>query len=171
MSAFPRTRRASEHAIQQTLLRIRLSAQWKHAPLLFRQSIGAWRGAFHEFVRGGRPPRDERAQNATLEDLNEHTPLFAGKIVITSGRVLEATPWAEKVPQTIVLRKPDAERYLATCDVWRSRSSPLKPGSDVRLRGLVIAAGTFVSGAGTERNRVAMVCSRARLLPPRSRPA
>src|SRR4051812_506920 len=77
----------------------------------------------------------------------------AGKIVITSGRVLEATPWAEKVPQTIVLRKADAERYLATCDVWRPRSSPLKPGSDVRLRGLVIAAGIFVSGAGTERNR------------------
>jgi hypothetical protein len=171
VSAFPRARRGSEHAIQQTLLRIRLSAQWKHAPLLFRQSIRAWRGAFHEFVRGGRPTPDERAQNATLEDLNEHTPLFAGKIVITSGRVLEATPWAEKVPQTIVLRKADAERYLATCDVWRPRSSPLKPGSDVRLRGLVIAAGIFVSGAGTERNRVAMVCSRARLLRPRSRSA
>jgi hypothetical protein len=171
VSAFPRARRGSEHAIQQTLLRIRLSAQWKHAPLLFRQSIRAWRGAFHEFVRGGHPSPDERGQNATLEDLNEHTPLFAGKIVITSGRVLEATPWAEKVPQTIVLRKADAERYLATCDVWRPRSSPLKPGSDVRLRGLVIAAGIFVSGAGTERNRVAMVCSRARLLPPRSRSA
>jgi hypothetical protein len=169
VSDFPRARRGSEHAIQQTLLRIRLSAQWKHSPLLFRQSIRAWRGAFDEFVRGGHPAPDEHAQNATLEDLNEHTPLFAGKIVITSGRVLEATPWAEEVPQTIVLRKPDSERYLATCDVWRPRSSPLKPGSDVRLRGLVIAAGIFVSGAGTERNRVAMVCSRARLLPPRSR--
>jgi hypothetical protein len=169
VSGFPRARQGSEKMIQETLLKIRLSAQWKYSPLLFRQSIAAWRRGFRKFAHVGRPRADKRDQKATLEDLNEHTPLFGGKIVITSGRVLEATPRATEGPQTIVLRQPGAERYLATCDVWRPQGSPLKVGDDVRLRGLVVAAGVFVSGAGTERNRVAMVCSWAKQLHPHGR--
>jgi len=167
VSRFPAARRKSEAVVQQTLLKIRLSAQWKHSPLIFRQSVAAWRRGFDQFAHIGQPRPREPGQRATLRDLNEQTPIFGGKVVITRGRVLEATPWARKEPQTVVLREPDAERYLATCEVWRPQSSPLKPGEDVRLRGLVLAAGVFVSGAGAERNRVAMVCSWAQEVNPR----
>jgi hypothetical protein len=160
VSGFPPSKRSSEHDIQEKLLQIRLSAQWKYSPLIFRQSVRTWRQDFSEFVRGGEL-RGGLSQHATLEDLNEQTPLFAGKLVNTVGQVLEATPWDPKVPQTIVLRDPEKERFLATCDVWRKQSSALTPGDDVRLRGLVVASGIFVSGGGTERSRVAMVCSRA----------
>jgi hypothetical protein len=106
-------------------------------------------------------PAGERHQEASLEDLNEFTPLFAGETVVTTGSVLEATPWQDDKPQTVVLRDSQADRYLATCDVWRPARAPLKPDDEIRLRGLVIASGIFVSGAGAERNRVAMVCSSA----------
>jgi hypothetical protein len=163
--------RRREHDLQQTLLRIRLSAQWKYPPLIFRESVTAWRKAFDEFLRGGRVPAGEVAQRATLEDLNEQTPLFAGKMVLTEGRVLEATPWADKVPQTVVLRERNEQRYLATCDIWRPQKSPLRPAQEVRLRGLVVASGIFVSGAGAERNRVAMICSSAQVSRTRGRSA
>ena len=166
VSRFPAARRKSEKVVQQTLLRIRLSAQWKYSPLIFRQSVAAWRRGFDQFAHIGRPRPREPGQRATLRDLNEQTPIFGGKIVITRGRVLEATPWARTEPQTVVLREPDAERYLATCEVWRPHSSPLKSGEEVLLRGLVLAAGVFVSGAGAERNRVAMVCTWAEQVNP-----
>jgi hypothetical protein len=166
--------REREHDLQQRLLRIRLSAQWKYPPLIFAESVQAWRRAFDQFGRGAKVPageRAQRAQRATLEDLNEHTPLFAGQLVLTAGHVLEATPWKRNMPQRIVLRDRKEERYLATCDIWRPRQSPLRPRQEIRLRGLVLASGIFVSGAGAERNRVAMVCSSARALRARRRPA
>jgi hypothetical protein len=156
--------REREHDLQQRLLRIRLSAQWKYPPLIFAESVRTWRRAFDQFGRDGKAPARELEQRATLEDLNEHTPLFAGQMVVTEGRVLEATPWEEKMPQTIVLHDRKEERYLATCDIWRPRGSPLRPLQEIRLRGLVLASGIFVSGAGAERNRVAMVCSSAQAL-------
>jgi hypothetical protein len=163
--------REREHEVQQRLLRIRLSAQWKYPPLIFAESVRAWRRAFDEFGSGGKVPAGERPQRATLKDLNEHTALFAGEMVITKGRVLEATPWADKMPQTVVLRGRKEQRYLATCQIWRPRGSPLKPGQAIRLRGLVVASGIFVSGAGAERNRIAMACSSAYAARARRRPA
>jgi hypothetical protein len=153
--------REREHDLQEKLLRIRLSAQWKYPPLIFSESVKAWRSAFDEFGSGGKVPVGERAQRATLKDLNEQTPLFAGEMVVTEGRVLEATPWADKMPQTVVLRGRKERRYLATCHIWRPPGSALRPGQEISLRGLVVASGVFVSGAGAQRNRVAMVCSQA----------
>jgi hypothetical protein len=159
--------RERERFLQQRLLNIRLSGQWKYPPLIYTESVNAWRKSFDQFSQGGQVPAGERPQSATLEDLNEFTPLFAGQMVVTKGRVLEATPWEDKKPQTIVLRD---RRYLATCDVW-PRGLPLKPRQDIHLRGLVIASGIFVSGAGVERNRVAMACSSAQPRHARRRPA
>ena len=153
--------RERERILQQRLLNVRLSGQWKYPPLIYTESVKAWRRAFDRFSRGGVVPAGERHQEASLEDLNEFTPLFAGETVVTTGSVLEATPWQDDKPQTVVLRDSQAERYLATCDVWRPAGAPLKPDDEIRLRGLVIASGIFVSGAGAERNRVAMVCSSA----------
>jgi hypothetical protein len=153
-----------ERARQQTLLRIKLSAQWKYPPLIYRLSVALWRHRFSAFLHDATPISTRDTQPATLEDLNEHTPLFAGKLVRTRGQILEATPWQEKVPQTIVFRSPDSDRYLATCELWTARKRPLVPGQTAELRGLVIASGIFVSGARTERNRIVMICS-----PPRVR--
>ena len=147
--------------VRQRLLNMRLSAQWKYPPLIYTESVKAWRSSFDQFGQGGDVPADERAQTATLEDLNEFTSLFTGETIVTEGRVLEATSWEDGKPQTVVLQDPRKDHYLATCDIWRSAGAALKPGQEIGLRGLVIASGIFVSGAGAERNRVAMVCSSA----------
>jgi hypothetical protein len=157
--------------VLQRLLNIRLSGQWKYPPLIFTESVKAWQRWFHRFGPGGEEPADESPQSATLEDLNEFTPLFAGQVVETQGRVLEATPWQDGIPQTIVLRDQREQRYLATCDIWRGADSALHPREAISLRGLVIASGIFVSGAGAVHNRVAMVCSSAHPSDARRRPS
>jgi hypothetical protein len=149
-----------EH-VRQRLLNMRLSAQWKYPPLIYTESVKEWEYSFEQFGEDGEVPADEQPQTATLEDLNEFTSLFAGETVVTEGTVLEATPWEGNRPQTIVLRDPRKDQYLATCDIWSEEDAALEPEDEITLRGLVIASGIFVSGAGAERNRVAMVCSSA----------
>jgi hypothetical protein len=146
-----------EHAIAQTLLRIRLSGRWKYPPLLYRASVGQWARTFDEFTREGVAGRAP-SQRTTLEDLSEHTPLFAGKLVRLRGRVLEATPWVQDLPQTIVFRQEGTERYLGTCELWNRERRAVGVGGRVVLTGLVVASGIFVSGSGTERPRVVMIC-------------
>jgi hypothetical protein len=154
-----------ERALEQTLLKIKLSAQWKHPPLVYRESVRTWRQTFDAFTEAGERPGTSGVQQTTLEDLNEQTPIFAGKLVALRARILEATPWIRRRPQTVVFRGPDlptreAERYLGTCEVWTTPDRSLSPNDEVRIVGLVVASGVFVSGAGTERNRVAMICAR-----------
>lgn len=146
-----------ERAIQTTLLRVRLSAQWKYPPLLYRDAVAAWRRTFDEFTRGGKPGRAP-SQRTTLEELIEQTPLFAGKLVRLRGRVLQATPWVRDLPQTIVLGQDGNERHLSTCELWTREGRALAARDSVVLTGLVVASGIFVSGSGTERQRVVMVC-------------
>ncbi len=148
----------TDRAIETTLLKIKLSAQWKFPPLVYRESVRAWRRHFGAFVESGDIPDRVGVQETTLEDLNEQTPLFAGKLVALRVQILAATPQVARRPQTIVFRAPKAQAYLGTCDLW-TPSTGVKASDSVVIRGLVIASGIFVSGAGTERNRVAMVCA------------
>ena len=111
--------RPEKDQVLQRLLNIRLSGQWKYPPLIYTESVKAWQASFDQFSKGGTVPEGELHQRATLKELNEFTPLFAGQVVETHGIVLEATPWQQDTPQTIVLRDQREQRYLATCDIWR----------------------------------------------------
>jgi len=80
------------------------------------------------------------------------------------ARILLATPWARRIPQTIVFTGLRSDHYLGTCEIWTPSTGELRSGRIVRLTGLVVASGIFVSGAGTERRRVAMICETRRAL-------
>jgi hypothetical protein len=110
---------------------------------------------------------------ASLVQLNEETNLFDGRVVITEGTVLAVTaPPTDKpalVRQFIAVRSPTSADFRAVCPVANDPDLNLEPGDHVRLRGIVLAAGIFVGGSGSERRRIAMVCSTVQRLPARSR--
>lgn len=150
-----------ERAIKRRLLQIRLSVQWKYPPMLYDDSIATWRRRYTEFAPEGVPGHLE-SQETTLEDLNEQTPLFGGKVVRFPALIVQATPWDRHIPQIIVFAQANTDKYIGNCNVWTSRRNQLKSRDRVDLTGVVLASGIFVSGGGTERRRVAMVCETAR---------
>ena len=60
-----------EHDLEQALLRIRLSAQWKYPPVIYRASVRAWQRRYAEFSDGGNglrpmaPPNTPRSPTST----------------------------------------------------------------------------------------------------------
>jgi hypothetical protein len=150
-----------ERAIKRRLLQIRLSVQWKYPPMLYDDSVKTWRRRYAEFAPEGAPGALE-SQVTTLEDLNEQTPLFGGKVVRFPALIVQATPWDAHVPQIIVFAQANTDKYIGNCNIWTSQEEALKSRDRVDLTGVVLASGIFVSGGGTERRRVAMVCETAR---------
>jgi len=149
--------RPRERAIKQRLLKIRLSVQWKYPPMLYEESVKSWRRRYDEFAPEG-VAGHLASQVTTLEDLNEQTPLFGGKVVRFPSLILQATPWDPARPQTIVFGQANTDKYLGNCNIWTPRHAAVHSHERVELTGLVLASGIFVSGGGTERRRVAMVC-------------
>ncbi len=98
--------RRTEHVLAEAPQHPAVGPMEVSAPDLYGVGEGMAEVRSTDSVGTERSRRSERPQNATLEDLNEFTPLFAGETVVTTGSVLEATPWEEDKPQTVVLRDP-----------------------------------------------------------------
>jgi hypothetical protein len=145
---------------------VRGSTLWKYPPIMLPASIAVWRRHYTEFAAYRVTPWTNDGLQVSLAQLNEEPNLFEGRIVITKGRLLavarQPSGDASVVRQFIVVESRDKRGFRAVCPVASPAARELRPGGDVVLRGIPMAVGTFVSGSGTERRRVAMVCSAAR---------
>ena len=94
-----------------------------------------WQRTFAEFsqhgVAGPCRPRTPRCEIST-----SRRRCSPAACVHLHGRVLEATPWRQGRPQTIVFRQPDTAKYLGTCDRWTAQDAALIPRASVELTGL-----------------------------------
>jgi hypothetical protein len=152
------------------LASVRGSTLWKYPPVTFDRSMGLWQTQYADFAGYTPVPWREQGVPATLEELNEETIAFDGVAVITEGVVLVATPlrsFSDRVVrQFVAIRSPRSEDSRAVCPIARDAGDPrLRGGDHVRLRAIVLAAGIFVGGSGTEGRRVAMVCAAATPVP------
>jgi hypothetical protein len=129
-------------------------------------SVRHWRRNYAEFAAARAVSWNGDGIRVSLEQLNEEPNLFEGRVVITSGRltaIARHTPRDASVARHFVVVESDDKRaFRAVCPIASPVARDLRTGTQVLLRGIPLAAGTFVSGSGSERRRVAMVCSGVR---------
>jgi hypothetical protein len=145
---------------------VRGSSLWKYPPILFPRSIRLWQQRYEEFAVDA-VHRWGDGVSASVSELNEEPNLFDNKVVIVSGghvvavNAFGADPEGTVVRQVVVVESARGG-FRAVCPVATASPDALRPGRPVTLRGLLVAAGTFVDGSGKERHRVALVCSAAK---------
>jgi hypothetical protein len=152
------------------MAQVRGSTLWKYPPIVLPASIRQWRRRYAEFAAAGVQPWSEEGVRVSLEELNEEPNLFEGRVVITRGRLAAISRHASRDPAVarrfVVVESDDKRRFRAVCPVASPADRELRPGGEVTIRGFPLAVGTFVSGSGSERRRVAMVCSALRQVSP-----
>ena len=149
---------------------VRGSTLWKYPPIMLPASARQWRRNYAEFAAASVMPWNDEGLRVSLEELNEEPNLFEGRVVIARGRLAAIARHASRDPAVarrfVVVESNDKRRFRAVCPVASPVGRDLRPGSEVLIRGIPLAVGTFVSGSGAERRRVAMVCSAAREVSP-----
>jgi hypothetical protein len=161
---------------QRYLAGVRGSTLWKYPPIMFGRSIGLWQHHYREFAAQAPQPWSAHGVRVGLAELNQEPTLFENKFLITGGRLVAVTRPLRVdeggrrgvLRQILVVQSADA-RFRAVCGVASQHA--FATGSDVELRGIVVAAGLVVDGSGTERGRVALLCSAARVRDPPTRRA
>ncbi|HWI70639.1 MAG TPA: hypothetical protein VNT55_01690 [Baekduia sp.] len=154
---------------QRYLAGVRGSTLWKYPPIMFARSIGLWQHHYAEFAVDEPHPWTPRGVRTRLSELNEEPNLYDNKYLIVRGRLVDVTrPLAvdateddgdRVVKQILVLQSRDQD-FRAICPVAARRA--FAPGTEVDVRGILIAAGAAVDGSGRVRHRVALVCSAVR---------
>ena len=145
---------------------VRGSTLWKYPPIMLPASIREWRRHYAEFAASSVARRNDEGVRVSLEELNEEPNLFEGRVVITRGRLVAIARHPSRDPSVarrfVVVESNDKRAFRAVCPVASPVGREPPVGEQVLLRGIPVAAGTFVSGSGSERRRVAMVCSSVR---------
>jgi hypothetical protein len=155
--------------VQRYLAGVRGSTLWKYPPIMFARSIGLWQHNYAEFAVDEPHRWTWRGVRARLSELNEEPNLYDNKYLIVRGRLVDVTrPLAvdttdqdggRMVKQILVLQSRDQD-FRAVCPVAARHA--FAPGTEIDVRGILVAAGEAVDGSGRVRHRVALVCSAVR---------